>query len=192
VETSDLIQRNGSLKSWIEREIHFDLMELLDVKLDISEKGLEDLIDLLNFENILKYIQIPRYKLSTSSKENDDKPNWERSGCLKIFNHLRSKKGVKKIIRVTVDDDDMTTPHCDEALETLGDLDIEEWDWRRFDLCSDVISKAAPRVQTVFLYSNGNNAVLRGWSADDGLKDTLKFPNVGLCFPIPLDLTKRH
>ncbi|GAB1195667.1 hypothetical protein APSETT444_004929 [Aspergillus pseudonomiae] len=84
-----------------------------------------------------------------------------------IFNVLW-EKGVKKIIKISVDDDE-DLPHSDEVIETLGKFGIEEWDWRRKDLCSSVILKAAQNSRKVFLCSTGNKAVLRSWSAPDGL-----------------------
>ena len=67
-------------------------------------------------------------------------------------------------------EDDDETPHSDEAIEELSVFNIEEWDWRKIDLCSEVIYKAAKKAEKVFLYSSGNNAVLRSWSGIDGLK----------------------
>jgi len=84
-----------------------------------------------------------------------------------IFAGLK-RKGVKKIIRLVVDDD-AETPHSDEVIEELSCFEIEEWDWRRIDLCSERIKIAAPRVRTLSLYSSGNSAVLWSWSGVDGL-----------------------
>jgi hypothetical protein len=36
-------------------------------------------------------------------------------------------------------------------------------------MCSTVLLKAAPGLREVHLYSSGNNAVLRSWSAEDGI-----------------------
>ncbi|OGM45281.1 hypothetical protein ABOM_006411 [Aspergillus bombycis] len=58
-----------------------------------------------------------------------------------VFNVLLEKV-VNKIINVSIDDDE-DLPHSDEVIEALEKFDIEEWDWRRKDLCSSVIPKAA-------------------------------------------------
>lgn len=85
-----------------------------------------------------------------------------------LFNFLRSK-GVKRVIRVIVDDKEQPA-HSDEAIErALGGLDVEIWDWRKYDLCTLTIVTAAPHTREVDLYWSGNNAVLRGWSEPGGL-----------------------
>jgi hypothetical protein len=66
--------------------------------------------------------------------------------------------------------DDMEPSHSDAAIEAcLKGFKIESWNWKKFDICSDVIFNAAPDVKHVILYSSGNNAVLLGWSSSAGL-----------------------
>jgi hypothetical protein len=73
-----------------------------------------------------------------------------------------------------VDDGDVA--HSDKAIhESVKDFNVLIWDWKRVDLCSEVIYDAARNVEEVTLYSSGNNAVLLGWSSTDGF---LKFPEV--------------
>lgn len=85
-----------------------------------------------------------------------------------LFEFLRSK-GVKRVIRVIVDDKEQPA-HSDEAIErALGGLDVEIWDWRKYDLCTETVVTAAPHTREVSLYWSGNNAVLRGWSEPGGL-----------------------
>lgn len=92
-----------------------------------------------------------------------------RSDMVFLFNFLRNK-GVKRVIRVIVDDT-LTLAHSDEAIEkALGGLKVEVWDWKKFDLCTETIVTAAPDTREVCLYWSGNNAVLRGWSEPGGLK----------------------
>jgi len=67
-------------------------------------------------------------------------------------------------------DDDEDTPHSDEVIESLKRFGIEDWDWKKVDLCSEVLLKAAPNAEKITLYCSGNNAILRSWSAEDGLK----------------------
>lgn len=86
-----------------------------------------------------------------------------------IFDRLR-KKGVKTVLKVIIDDKIMPA-HSDEAIEdALNLMGVEVWDWKKTDLCSEVIHKVAPKVREVHLYWSGNNAVLRGWSEEGGLK----------------------
>jgi hypothetical protein len=138
---------------------------------------LEVLVTSLKFENILQYVQIPRYPFRGTATTPSDDARTNRDGVGRrdfelIFDLLYNKK-VKKIIKLIVDDDE-DIPHSDEIIEKLSRFEIEEWDWRKMDICSEVIRTAAPDVQQVFLYSSGNNSVLRGWSCSDGLNQLKK------------------
>ena len=58
------------------------------------------------------------------------------------------RNGVREIIKVMVVDD-RDRPHADAAIvEALYGFKVEEWDWKRVDLCSDVIHKASPNAWT--------------------------------------------
>jgi hypothetical protein len=59
-------------------------------------------------------------------------------------------------------------------------MSVEDWDWRKIDLCSEVIHTVAPMVRTVHLYWGGNNAILRGWSEPEGLAKLEKLEKVHL------------
>lgn len=92
-----------------------------------------------------------------------------RLDYVKVFNWLRKKGGVRKVLEANIEDDE-TEPHCDEAIEAaLKGLDVEILNWKKLDLCSDVLWNAARDVKELFLYSSANNDVLRSWSAEDGL-----------------------
>jgi hypothetical protein len=81
------------------------------------------------------------------------------------FNFLRMK-GVKRIIRVIVDDS-VEPSHSDEAMErALAGLHVELWDWRKRDLSILSIFNAAPDVREITLYWSGNVVVLRGWEME--------------------------
>lgn len=86
-----------------------------------------------------------------------------------FFDWLR-EKGVKRILKVIVDD--LEGPaHSDEAIEkVLHGFDVEILDWRKVDLCPELICKASRKMKEVYLRWSGNNAVLRAWSEPDGLK----------------------
>ncbi|KAI9737165.1 MAG: hypothetical protein M1834_000758 [Cirrosporium novae-zelandiae] len=165
------------------REIHFDLLELANLKHGVSESALRRLIEGLKFESILKYVRIPSYTLSTASNgtglSNSRRKEQQLvgKGDFQLIFNLLKLRGVKKIISINVDDDD-ESPHSDEAIEKVAPFDIEEWDWRRVDLCSSVIYTAAKNARKIFLYSSGNNAVLHSWSAVDGLNRFEKLTDV--------------
>jgi hypothetical protein len=152
----------------------------------ITEEDLHKLVSVLKFESILLYVELP--KLSVERKQalalmqtpraTSIYPRQKLSPVIErgkgatdfeiIFKELQGK-GVKKILKVIVEDD-KGNPHSDDIIEkALSPFDIEEWDWKKFDLCSDTIYNAAPNLREVSLYSSGNNAVLRSWSAPDGL-----------------------
>lgn len=147
---------------------------------NITQPGFENLLSKLKFEDILQYVAIPRISVevnmnAANSKRSrvgsrPSKPDGlGRQDLCYIFDCLR-KKGVKTILKVIIDDSVMPA-HSDEAIEAaLKLMDVEVWDWKKTDLCSEVIYKVASRVREVHLYWSGNNAVLRGWSEQGGLK----------------------
>ncbi|KAI0538330.1 hypothetical protein GGR58DRAFT_308969 [Xylaria digitata] len=76
-------------------------------------------------------------------------------------------------------DEDITYPHGDDDIvKELERFQIEELDWRKTDMCSTILQRAAPKLRTVYLYSSGNNAVLRSWSAEDGLPALRKLEKI--------------
>lgn len=134
----------------------------------------------IRFERILQHVDLPNLKISggddllnTTTLDSDSSSNivslGSRLDFVKIFNWLRRVGGVRKVLEANVEDDEIE-PHCDEAIEiALQGLDIETLNWKRLDLCSDVLKNAVKDVNELFLYSSGNNDVLRSWSAEDGL-----------------------
>ncbi len=139
-----------------------------------------NLLSKLRFADILQYVAIPKVKIelnATGPLSQRDRGGSRsarlvgdgRSDFVYVFERLR-KQGVKTILKVMVDDSH-TISHSDEAIEdALKGMDVEIWDWRRTDLCSEVIFNVAPKVREVSLYWSGNNAVLRGWGEEGGLK----------------------
>ncbi|KAL6873276.1 hypothetical protein HDV57DRAFT_504684 [Trichoderma longibrachiatum] len=157
-------------------ELYFDLSG----HANITQTGLENLLSKLKFEDILQYVAIPRLnvevnmntansKRSRGSGRSQRQDGDGRRDLCYIFDRLR-KRGVKTILKVIIDDS-MTPAHSDEAIEdALKFMDVEIWDWKRIDLCSEVICRVAAKAREVNLYWSGNNAVLRGWSEEGGLK----------------------
>ena len=77
-------------------------------------------------------------------------------------------------------EDHEVEPHCDEAIEmALDGLEVEILNWKKPDLCSDVLGNAVNGVKELYLYSSGNNDVLRSWSAGDGLAKLPKVSTAG-------------
>jgi hypothetical protein len=109
-----------------------------------------------------------------------------------VFDWLR-KNGVRKILNVAVLDDQEPS-HTDSGIEqALLGFDVEIWNWKQFDLNSDIIFTAAPRVRVLHLYSTGNKAVLMGWASPDGLLKLrevfTKLPNLRYMMRRPTPLT---
>jgi len=145
----------------------------------------------LKFQNVLQYVAIPRIRIKDVSSNStlaaasegrresrqkrsmgskDEFDGTGRRDLQMVFDKLHDKKGVTTILKVVVDDLG-PSPHTDEAIESsLKHRGVETWDWRRVDLCSEVIYNAAPTVREVHLYWSGNNAVLRSWCDEGGLK----------------------
>jgi hypothetical protein len=157
----------------------------LEIQLDLSEvpkmqttTEIQALLERLKLQNILQYVVIPGTlflsedevaRASSADNDDDQGKGIARQGFKKIFEALQ-KKAVKKIIKLVVEDDE-GVPHSDEVLEALRafDIEIEDWDWRRVDISTEVLLQAAPKVKKLNLYSNGNPAVLHSWSGTDGL-----------------------
>jgi ankyrin repeat protein len=158
-------------------ELCFDLPGYSSMK----QSEFDNLLSKLKFADILQYVGIPKVTLDLatpmgpntsrarsggrSSKFDGD----GRSDLVYVFNQLRAK-GVKTVLKVIVDD--LQKPsHSEDAIEeALKGLGIEIWDWKRPDLCSEVIYNVAPKAREVHLHWSGNNAVLRGWAEERGLK----------------------
>ncbi|KAJ2990249.1 hypothetical protein NUW58_g3043 [Xylaria curta] len=166
-----------------DKQIYFDLTGITPKFMkDRIESGLSH----LSFEDILQYVAIPQVELeidpvNPKTGQRAPKPNGSgRSDMVLLFNWLREKKGVKRILKVIVED--LQHPaHSDEAIETcLKDMHVETWDWKKHDLSPEVLHKVAPDVQVVHLYWGGNNAILRAWSEAEGLKKLEKLEMVYL------------
>ncbi|KAK3389075.1 hypothetical protein B0T20DRAFT_464739 [Sordaria brevicollis] len=155
-----------------DRLLNFDLVG----RTNMAEADFGKLIDTFKFQEFLQYVAIPKMQISGSHTPTDGRTRQvEQSGRTDlslVFDELRSSKGVKRVLKVVVDDTlQGFPPHSDETIESsLKNLAVEIWDWKRYDLCSEVIYNAAPKVREVYLYSTGNNAVLRSWSDQGGLR----------------------
>lgn len=179
-----------------ERHGEFDLAGMPASTIPFSY--LEQLGKHLRFESILRYVALPNLtvEVPTPRKSNGNFSSTSRtekasatvaslpsgrSDLVVIFDWLW-QMGVREIIEVLVIED-RNQPHADSAIvEALYGFGVEKWDWKRVDLCSDVIYECAPNVKTVSLYSSGNNAVLMGWGSEEGLGNRKKFPRVGYLF----------
>lgn len=165
-------------------QLYFDLSGRSSMK----RAGLEALLKHLTFEDALQYVYIPSIKIEAPTegaaarravRARPADLGTGRRDLVDVFDGLR-RRGVGTVLKVVVDDS-LDPPHTDEAIEeALRNLDVEVWDWRKPDLSTEVIYNAAPRVREVHLYWGGNNAVLRGWAEDGGLKKLSELRRVHL------------
>lgn len=166
--------------------MEFDLSEHHHTGYSLSEESRNNLSH-LKFENILRYVDFPKavvgqapdapVKTKKSQTKQPVPDGIGRKDLKAVFEWLKDS-GVEKIIRVRVQDT-QDPPHCEETIEAaLETFQVEVWDWVRTDICSDTIFKAAPDVIKVYLYSSGNNAVLKSWSGIDGLRKLEKVSSV--------------
>ncbi|KAJ4015293.1 hypothetical protein NW766_005628 [Fusarium irregulare] len=123
----------------------------------------------------LKLADTWQSQYSSQSKEQPQRDG--RSDLITIFKWLW-KNGVREIIKVIVIDDQHPA-HADTAIvEALYGFRVVQWDWKRVDLCSDVVCRSSTQIGEVVLYSSGNNAVLMGWASTEGFPNHQKFPNL--------------
>ncbi|KAK0648271.1 hypothetical protein B0T16DRAFT_444377 [Cercophora newfieldiana] len=168
-----------------ERHIEFDLGGLPHA--NISVDYLERLSKHLRFERILKYVALPKLTMEAEtnvvrrkSRFQAEKRTAQRRGLsdlVEVFKWLR-RHNVEQIVKVMVIDDS-DPAHSDAAIEeALKDFKIEVWDWKRVDLCTDVIAESSKCIREVSLYSSGNKSVLMGWASEEGLRSKTKFPQL--------------
>lgn len=94
-----------------------------------------------------------------------------------VFEWLR-KNGVSKIVKLSVLDYGELS-HRDSVIEkAVENLGIEVWDWKKGDICSEVIHKCAPSAREISLYWTGNHSVMMGWASAEGFHNQKKFPKV--------------
>ncbi|KAJ3567778.1 hypothetical protein NPX13_g6653 [Xylaria arbuscula] len=150
-----------------DKQIYFDLIGIAP---KITRDWITNGINYLTFEDILQYVAIPWVEIEKEVVEpKKGQRRTEISGTSRtdmklLFDWLRDVKGVKRILKVIVED--LQHPaHSDEVIEScLSGMCIKTWDWKKLDLSPEVLHRVAPDVQVVHLYWGGNNAILRAWS----------------------------
>ncbi|KAM0565038.1 hypothetical protein ACHAP9_008779 [Verticillium nonalfalfae] len=135
----------------------------------------------LRFDEVLQYVAFPRLEVEPkpalhprTNAADEDYPlenlGRGRTDMIYFFDWLR-KKNVKRIIRVIVQEVDGQPSHSDEAIErALAGFQVEALDWQKPDLDPDTICAVSEELRELTLHWRGNNAVLKGWSDNDGLR----------------------
>ena len=142
------------------------------------------------FDSALLYVRFGKLELPLSDDPRaEEGRKYLGSGkrdLEKFFLWLSVDKRVQNIIKVTVEDL-QDVPHCDEAIiNSLKHFEVEILDWRKFDLCPFAIREAVMKSKhfhEVHLWWSGNNAVLRAWSAQDGLATMTSLKRIHLHYP---------
>ncbi|TGO35166.1 hypothetical protein BHYA_0168g00220 [Botrytis hyacinthi] len=161
------------------RRICFDY---LGAPLKIDPEEFIESFEHVKLDTVLQYVAYPNvqvhpapdypYALDTFTGDGNG-----RCDMMFFFQWLKDK-GVKRILKVIVDDSN-TPAHSDEAIENaLQGFDVETLDWRKVDLCPETMWTSSRKLREVHLQWSGNNAVLRGWSEPEGLRrleDLTKF-----------------
>ncbi|KAI1122463.1 hypothetical protein F5Y10DRAFT_271025 [Nemania abortiva] len=163
-----------------ERELVFDLTEFQGSTPEDLLARLANLKSLLDFDDIIAYVTIP--KLGEREDESQDRENLKvspltdkpqkriapKEAVTAVFQLLR-ESGVKKIMRVVVEDPG-NPPYDDDTIQAaLSGFDIDDWDWKTQDVCVEIINQVAPNVRSLKLYPSGNDGVFQSWSGPDGL-----------------------
>ena len=158
------------------RQVDFSCIELGDV---VSRGSLKTTLRHYKLDQTLRCVYIPRITVKWDEDCTHVKKLVDSWGCVgrtdyyMIFDWLKNIVQVEKVLQIVVDDfeDQTRSSHADDAIvECLRSLEVETWDWRRMDISSELIHRAAGHsVKEVYLYCNGNNAVLRSWSETRGL-----------------------
>lgn len=159
----------------------------------LAKSEIEQHISILDFENILQYVDVPMISSTEQVANQRSKPlrariqqdGGGRTDVQTVFELLRDK-GVKTILEVTVDD--LGHPaHSDSAIEKAlcwgtpsQTMNVEVWNWKKVDISPDLICKVANDVTSVQLYWSGRNAVLRAWSEEEGLPKLARLRHIAL------------
>lgn len=130
----------------------------------------------MKFKSAVEFVKMPYWNppLVIGTRMNGANENMVKPEMIisDPYPEIMGKK-VANIFSVEVNDMG-PQPHTNNAIrgalrgdtEHPRDFHIEVFDWKKFDLCAEVVFYTAPNAKEVYLYSSGNTAVLRGWASD--------------------------
>lgn len=109
----------------------------------------------VKLDTVLQYVAFPNVRLNPApdypyalDKSTEDSNG--RCDMMFFFQWLKDK-GVKRILKVIVDDSN-TPAHSDEAIEkAFQGFDVEILDWRKVDLCPKTIWTSSRKLREVHL-----------------------------------------
>ncbi|KAG5801723.1 hypothetical protein H9Q74_013688 [Fusarium xylarioides] len=137
----------------------------------------------IQFDDVLMYAKFKAVQVHRPGRLASKARSRGRQDMNFFSNWLRDK-GVKRILKLQVEDDDQC-PHSDETIQIVLDrFQIEHLDWQKTDLDARVICETGSEAGSetddgsqgirsdlteVTLKWSGNNVALRGWSEPEGL-----------------------
>lgn len=154
------------------------------------------------------YVRFPNVTVTRTGRK-ARKPRALGRQDMEFFFDWLHEKGVRRILRVEVDDSGKI-PHSDESIKlALDKIIVEHLDWRKTDLEPEVICRISSqaevpglntegnedvvvnrnRLREVTLKWSGSNAVLRAWSEPEGLPRLQKLQVVNLSIPAASDVS---
>ncbi|KAI1115066.1 hypothetical protein F5Y14DRAFT_144488 [Nemania sp. NC0429] len=151
-----------------DRQICFDFPGRPSVRLETFKMSFKN----VQFDEVLQYVAFPtvRFEGKNSDEVASARDGLGRKEMVKIFDWLRKTKGVKRIIKIIVNDFDKPA-HSDRAiLDSLRGFQVEELQWLKTDLDPVTILKVSDDIRKLRLRWSGNNTALRAWSDPYGLR----------------------
>lgn len=153
------------------------------------------------------YVRFPHVAVECTSRK-ASKPRALGRQDMEFFFGWLYNKGVRRILKVEVDDSGKI-PHSDEAIQrSLERFVIEHLNWKKIDLdprvicqigskaddgnsnaSNDRVSPTINDLRNLTLKWSGNNAVLRSWSELEGLPQLPNLETVNLILPAQSDVS---
>ncbi|KAI0858846.1 hypothetical protein F4860DRAFT_526736 [Xylaria cubensis] len=161
-ESVDQIRQLTALEGK-EPEIELDFSELGDIKDSTVLSRLVRSGD-LHIVELLRNVKLP------ANKTNEPVFLKARQDAISdFFKYIKVKYSLKKILRLQVDE--LVDHPCTDALieSALSGINIDTLDWRKTDMCAQMVVNVVPNVQSLHLYCSGNRGILLNWSASDAL-----------------------
>lgn len=167
----------------------------------------------IKFDTVLQYVSFSNVEVELTGRRADLEREAARGSKMnqlgplgrddmKYFFQWLHKKGVRHIIKVSVEDSGDKV-HCDRAIqESLEPFVIDRLDWQKTDLDPETILHASSKalvnaddpndvekmlpdrqLKELWLRWSGNNAILRAWSEPEGLPRLAQLQTIHLFRP---------
>ncbi|KAI0468787.1 hypothetical protein F4859DRAFT_523984 [Xylaria cf. heliscus] len=175
----------------------FDYLENESNNDELNVRDFAQIFDHFRFTSVLKSVHFRHVRLkSREGFKFGDRTSFSSSNedgltdMTFFFYWLYHSKSVARILKVTVEEDE--DPSSDDVIENcLARLRVERLDWRKPDLCPEVIRKVGAELRAISLQWSGSNTALRAWSEQEGLVLCPKLERVTLRFDKRLESSDR-